>query len=160
MTPDTFSHVDESGRLSMVDVSGKDPTRRTARATSRVVTGHEACDDEPGPDGLYAVQRARLTGIVAAKQTPHLIPLCHPIGIDDIQISIVPCPNGWEIEAAVTTVGRTGVEMEALTACTYSALSLLGAVRERDPGAFMTSLTVREKTGGRSDWTRPDVPTR
>lgn len=158
MTQEAFSHVDGDGRLSMVDVSGKAPTLRTARAGCRILTRVSTAQLGPGPDSLDVVHKARLSGITAAKRTSDLIPLCHPIGLDDIQVDVLARPDGFEVSSTVTTVGRTGVEMEALAASAFCALSLLASLRTLDPGAKMIDLAVREKTGGKSDWGLATAP--
>jgi len=145
MDEHTLSHVDGSGKLQMVDVSAKEPTRRVARARCLVVTAETAA-------ALDAIQPSRLAGIQAAKQTASLIPLCHPLGLDNIQVDVAAHPRGLEVHAAVTTVARTGVEIEALTACAYCALSLLDALEAGGAPSRIAELAVLSKTGGKSDW--------
>jgi cyclic pyranopterin monophosphate synthase len=150
VTQGSFSHIDSAGRLRMVDVSSKEPTNRRARASCLVVTTADVAGLPPRSDGLDIIQTARLSGIHAAKLTAMLVPLCHPIDVSDIQVDVATEPRGVTIHSTVATVARTGVEMEALTACLYSALSILDSLRQIDPEARVMDLAVVEKSGGRS----------
>ncbi len=154
MSQEPFSHTDASGELRMVDVSAKQSTLRSARASCLVLTSVDALALPLLANGLSAVQSARLEGIQAAKRTAQLIPLCHSLGLDDIHIDVVAHPRGVKIISSATTISRTGVEMEALTASTFCALSLLEALGEFDPAAQMSKLMVIQKSGGKSDWER------
>ena len=158
-----FTHLAGDGQLRMVDVTEKEPTRRSAVAGCVV-----HCDVDPfslgaGTDGLDPIFAARLSGIQAAKRTASLIPLCHPINLNDVDVEVRPAPGGAEIRATVVTVNRTGVEMEALTACSFAALSLVSALAERGATASFDDVALLRKSGGRSgDWGRlvtdaPDV---
>lgn len=148
-----FSHLDASGKLRMVDVSGKSMTRRSSHASCLLVTtadltGLSANDVEP-------VHAARIAGILAAKQTATLVPLCHPLNVSDVQVDVTTVSRGLEIHAMIVTVDHTGVEMEALVACAFTALSLLSALLDADPDAHVEDLVLLEKTGGKSgDWGR------
>ena len=137
-----LTHVDGAGHARMVDVSGKDVTVRTATASGRVVVSPEVVALLRGagvPKG-DALAVARIAGIQAAKRTPDLVPLCHPIAI----------------HASVRTADRTGVEMEALTCVTVAGLALVDMVKAVDPAAVITDVRVETKTGGASgDWSRP-----
>ena len=144
MHEDELSHVDATGRLRMVDVSAKPVTRRTATASCLVVAAHEASDD--------LVLAARLAGILAAKRTSGLVPLCHPLAIDDVAVDVAPCARGYEVRAAVASTGRTGVEMEAMTAAAFCSLELATALHAAGHDAVLEGLRVLEKRGGRSDW--------
>ena len=160
MTEERLSHVDGTGRLQMVDVSSKDATVRTASARCVVLTQVATGSIPARADGLDAVQAARLAGIQAAKATSTLIPLCHPLGLDDVQVDVVAIGRGLEVRSSVTTVGRTGVEMEALTACAVCAVSLLASVATLDADARVAELAVAAKTGGKSDWVDAATPRR
>ena len=152
----SLTHIDEHGRARMVDVMAKPLTRRVALARCAVVTVADATEvlDE-SPDGLDAVEGARFAGIQAAKQTALLIPLCHPIHIDRITVDVTVEVHRIEISAVTEIVERTGVEMEALTACAIAALTLIKALIHADPEASIEDLTLWHKSGGRSgDWVR------
>lgn len=150
-----FTHVDRAGRLRMVDVSRKKTSRRTAEATCAVVTSFDVASLPPDPQGIDALHAARLAGVQAAKATATLIPLCHPLNLDDVDVEVTPSARGLEITATVVTMHHTGVEMEALTACAVAGLSLLDALSDVDPTATMEDLGLQRKSGGRSgDWGR------
>lgn len=139
----------------MVDVSEKRVTRRVAVASCRVVLAPETVADLSDlPKGdAYAV--ARLAGIQGAKRTAELVPLCHPLPLDSVEVDIGPDEAGVVIRARVVTTARTGAEMEALTACSTAALALYDMVKARDRGVTVTDLRLEEKHGGRSgSWTR------
>jgi cyclic pyranopterin phosphate synthase len=152
---DRLTHVDESGAARMVDVSGKDVTAREAVAAGRVLVSAEVVGLLRGagvPKGdTLAV--ARLAGIMGAKQTPALIPLCHPLALSSVTVDLVVGDDAVEITATVRTTDRTGVEMEALTAVTVGALALIDMVKAVDKHARITDVRVTAKSGGRSgDW--------
>ncbi|GAB3761065.1 cyclic pyranopterin phosphate synthase [Nocardioides ginsengisegetis] len=154
---DRLTHVDESGAARMVDVSGKDVTARTATASGRVLVSAEVVALLRGagvPKGdTLAV--ARLAGIMGAKQTPALIPLCHPLAISGVTVDLVVSDDSVDIAATVRTTDRTGVEMEALTAVSVAALTVVDMVKAVDKGAVITDVRVETKTGGKSgDWVR------
>ena len=154
---DQLTHVDETGAARMVDVSGKDVTARTATATGRVLTSPEVVALLRGagvPKGdTLAV--ARLAGIMGAKQTPALIPLCHPLSISGVTVDLAVTDAGVDIHATVRTTDRTGVEMEALTAVSVAALTVVDMVKAVDKGAVITDIRVETKSGGKSgDWVR------
>ena len=154
--PGGLTHIDERGRARMVDVTGKPLTRRVAVARCFVVTEVDTSQatDDVG-DGIDIVEAARFAGIQAAKQTASLIPLCHPIRIDGVQVDVVVRPHRFEVRAVTEIVERTGVEMEALTACAMAALTLVKALADLDPTASIEDLTLWHKSGGRSgDWER------
>jgi cyclic pyranopterin phosphate synthase len=152
-----LSHVDEAGAARMVDVSAKDVTARTARATGRVLVAPRVvellrADGLPKGDVLAV---ARIAGIMGAKRTPDLIPLCHPLSLSGVTIDLEVTDQAVEITATVRTTDRTGVEMEALTAVTVAALTIIDMVKAVDKGAVVTDVRVEEKTGGKSgDWRR------
>ena len=154
---DRLTHVDEAGAARMVDVSGKDVTARTATATGRVLVSAEVVALLRGagvPKGdTLAV--ARLAGIMGAKQTPSLIPLCHPLAISGVTVDLTVTDEGVDIAATVRTTDRTGVEMEALTAVSVAALTVIDMVKAVDKAAVITDVRVETKTGGKSgDWAR------
>jgi cyclic pyranopterin monophosphate synthase len=152
-----LTHVDESGAARMVDVSGKEVTAREAVAAGRVLVSPEVVALLRGagvPKGdTLAV--ARLAGIMGAKQTPALIPLCHPLAISSATVDLEVADDAVEIVATVRTTDRTGVEMEALTAVSVAALTVVDMVKAVDKGAVITDVRVESKSGGKSgDWTR------
>src|SRR5918998_3788796 len=157
MTEPRLSHVDETGAARMVDVSGKSVTDRTAVATGRVLVSRDVVellrgDGVPKGDALAV---ARLAGIMGAKQTPALIPLCHPLAISGVTVDLVVADDAVEITATVRTTDRTGVEMEALTAVSVAALTVVDMVKAVDKGAVITDVRVESKEGGKSgSWSR------
>jgi cyclic pyranopterin phosphate synthase len=149
------SHTDEAGKLKMVNVAGKRPTKRQALASCVVSTSADLSTLGPNRAGIEPVHAARLAGIQGAKQTPNLIPLCHPLNLDQIQVDLTVRTGQIEIAATVGATHRTGVEMEALTACAVAALSILSSLLKVDPGARIDDLVLLRKTGGKSDdWGR------
>jgi cyclic pyranopterin phosphate synthase len=159
---DGFTHFDERGASRMVDVSAKPVTRREARASGRV---------RMQPATLAAIvarafakgdvlEVARLAGIQGAKRTADLIPLCHPLGLDAVRLELEPePPNAVRIEATVTTTGRTGVEMEALTAVAAAALTVYDMCKAVDRAMTIDGVRLEEKSGGRSGDFRRDAAT-
>lgn len=156
-TQDRLTHIDEAGAARMVDVSGKDVTARTARASGRVLVAPRVIEllrGEGVPKG-DALAVARIAGIMGAKRTPDLIPLCHPLSLSGVTLDLSVADDAVEIRATVRTTDRTGVEMEALTAVSVAALTVIDMVKAVDKGAVITSVRVEEKTGGASgDWSR------
>ena len=147
-----LTHLDESGQARMVDVSGKDVTARTARASGRVLLSAEAVaalrsGQVPKGDALAV---ARIAGIQGAKKTPDLIPLCHPIGLHGVTVDLTVTDDGVDITAVARTADRTGVEMEALTSVSVAALALIDMIKAIDPAAVITNVRVDEKAGGKS----------
>jgi cyclic pyranopterin monophosphate synthase len=142
----------------MVDVSGKDVSVRTAIATGRVRVSPavvELLRGEGLPKG-DALAVARIAGIQAAKRTPDLVPLCHPIAIHGVTVDLAVARDAVEITATVRTADRTGVEMEALTCVAVAGLTVVDMVKAVDPAAVITDVRVESKTGGKSgDWHRP-----
>ena len=149
---DRLTHVDEAGAARMVDVSGKDVTAREAVAAGRVLVSSEVVDLLRGagvPKGdTLAV--ARLAGIMGAKQTPSLIPLCHPLALSSVTVDLVVNDDAVEITATVRTTDRTGVEMEALTAVAVAGLTVIDMVKAVDKRAVITDVRVLTKSGGAS----------
>jgi cyclic pyranopterin phosphate synthase len=157
---DGFTHIDESGAARMVDVSGKDVTARSATATGRVLVSDEVvrllrAGGMPKGD---AIAVARIAGIQAAKRTPDLVPLCHPIAVHGVEVALQVDDDAVAISATVRTADRTGVEMEALTCVAVAGLALIDMVKAVDPSASITDVRVERKTGGSSgDWRRGGV---
>ena len=154
-----FTHLDSEGRARMVDVGGKEVTQRRAVARARVTMQEETAqaltDGTVAKGDVLAV--ARVAGIQAAKRTSELIPLCHPLMLSSVQVDLTPGPSWVDIEATAETVDRTGVEMEALTACSVAALTVYDMCKARDRAMQVEALGLVEKSGGRSgDWHRPD----
>src|SRR6201998_3559590 len=152
-----LTHLDEAGRARMVDVSAKDVTVRTARASGRVLLSAEAVAalrDGTVPKG-DALAVARIAGITGAKRTPDLIPLCHPLAIHGVSVDLTVSDSGVEIIAQVRTADRTGVEMEALTSVSIAALTLIDMIKSVDKGAVITDVRLEAKEGGKSGtWRR------
>jgi cyclic pyranopterin phosphate synthase len=152
-----LTHLDEAGAARMVDVSGKEVTARTARATGRVLVAPRVIEllrGEGVPKG-DALATARIAGIMGAKRTPDLIPLCHPLAISGVTLDLAVTDDSVDITATVKTTDRTGVEMEALTAVSVAALTVVDMVKAVDKAAVITDVRVEEKTGGKSgDWAR------
>ncbi|KQQ00712.1 MULTISPECIES: cyclic pyranopterin monophosphate synthase MoaC [unclassified Rathayibacter] len=147
-----LTHVRGDGAVHMVDVGGKEVTARTAVAEGFVVTTAEvvrllAQGELPKGEALGV---ARIAGIMGAKATSTLIPLCHPLVLDGVDIDLEPSGDRVRIEARVRTSGRTGVEMEALTAVTVAALTVYDMLKAVDRGAVITDVRVLAKAGGRS----------
>jgi cyclic pyranopterin phosphate synthase len=152
-----LAHVDAQGKAHMVDVTGKAVTPRLAVARCAVRTSADAAALLSEPyDGVDLAETARVAGIMAAKRTSDLIPLCHPIRLEGIEVGIRSGPLGFEVAAVAAVTERTGVEMEALTACAAAGLVLLQALAKSDPQAWIDGLTLWHKSGGRSGrWDRP-----
>ncbi|AHH93926.1 cyclic pyranopterin monophosphate synthase MoaC [Kutzneria viridogrisea] len=154
-----LSHVDASGAARMVDVSGKQPGARVAVATGVLRTTAEVLDLLRS-DGLPkgdALATARIAGIMGAKRTPDLVPLCHPIALTGVKVELDPGVDEVRITATVKTTDRTGVEMEALTAVTVAGLTLHDMVKAVDPAAVLDAVRVERKEGGKTGtWTRPE----
>lgn len=152
-----LTHLDEEGRARMVDVGGKPTSARTARAACRVVVSPDtaarlAAGDLPKGD---AVTVARIAGIAAAKRTWELVPLCHQVRLDAVEVEVTVDPGSGVVEVVAETraADRTGVEMEALTAASVAALTIYDMVKAVERGARITDLRLVEKTGGaRGDW--------
>ncbi len=152
-----LTHVDESGAATMVDVAGKAVTSRIATASGRLCTTAEvvqALRGEDLPKG-DAVAVSRLAGIMGAKRTSDLIPLCHPIALHKVEVDLEFESDSVMIKALTKTADRTGVEMEALTAVSVTGLTLIDMVKAVDPAAYLTDIRVESKTGGKTgSWQR------
>ncbi|WP_106849704.1 cyclic pyranopterin monophosphate synthase MoaC [Blastococcus sp. Marseille-P5729] len=152
-----LTHVDSSGQARMVDVSGKEVTARQATATARLLTTPDVVallrgEGVPKGDALAV---ARVAGIAAAKRTPGLIPLCHPIAIHSVKVELEVVDDGVLISATVRTADRTGIEMEALTSAAVAGLNLIDMVKAVDPAASITDVRVEQKLGGKTgQWNR------
>jgi len=154
---DRLTHTDESGAARMVDVSGKTATSREATASGRVLVSAQVVSLLRG-EGVSkgdALAVARVAGIMAAKSTSSLIPLCHPLAISGVTVDLTVTDESVDIVATVRTDDRTGVEMEALTAVSVAALTVVDMVKAVDKAAVITGIQVEAKSGGKSgDWTR------
>jgi cyclic pyranopterin phosphate synthase len=156
-----LTHLDPLGRARMVDVTPKDPTHRRALARCRVfmdpdTTTKVASNAISKGDVLGA---ARIAGIQAAKRTADLIPLCHPLLVGSVYVNFTIGDDYVEVESQVETVDRTGVEMEAMTACAVAALTVYDMCKSSDRSMTIGELALWEKTGGRSGtWRRPGPP--
>jgi cyclic pyranopterin monophosphate synthase len=157
MTEPRLTHLRDDGSAHMVDVTDKAVTRRTASAQAVLVTRDDvvaAIADGSLPKG-EAIGTARIAGIMAAKQTSTLIPLCHPLPLTKLDIDITPQGDRVLVVATATTKGVTGVEMEALTAASIAALTLYDMIKAVDNRAVITDVMVLAKAGGKSgDWSR------
>lgn len=139
----------------MVDVAAKDVSVRTAVAEGRVVTRAALAIAEESVAKGDVVATARIAGIMGAKRTPDLIPMCHPIAVHGVVVDIEPGDGVVEVRATVKTADRTGVEMEALTAVTVACLTIIDMTKAVDPEATIEGVQVVSKTGGKSgDWHR------
>lgn len=147
-----LTHFDEQGAAHMVDVSDKAVTARVATAKGRVVMAPEtrAMIEEGRAKKGDVLSVARLAGIMGAKKTPDLIPLCHPLAITKVSVDLSYAEDGVEIEATVKTTGQTGVEMEALTAVNIAALTVYDMVKAVDKTMQITDIRVVLKDGGKS----------
>jgi len=158
MAPSRFTHLDPLGRARMVDVTAKDPSHRRAVARCRVHMASETssaiASGAISKGDVLAV--ARVAGIQAAKQAAQLLPLCHPLLVGSVYVNFRIEDNYVEIETQVDTVDRTGVEMEAMTACGVAALTIYDMCKSIDRSMTIGDLALWEKTGGRSGtWRRP-----
>ncbi|HEY5246874.1 MAG TPA: cyclic pyranopterin monophosphate synthase MoaC [Dermatophilaceae bacterium] len=158
MTEPRLTHLRTDGSAYMVDVSAKAVTVRSASAAGRVLLSAGAvaalrAGTVPKGDALAV---ARIAGIQAAKRTPDLIPLAHPIGVHAVEVDLMVTDEGVDVSATVRTADRTGVEMEALTAVAVGALALIDMVKAVDRHARISDVRVTAKSGGRSaDWVEP-----
>ena len=161
MTDARLTHIDEQGRARMVDVGAKEPRERRARARARVRMSPAcaaAVQAGEAPKG-EVLATARLAGVQAAKHTGHLIPFAHPIELSfiDVSATIDPELGIVEILGEAHAIARTGVEMEAMTACAVAALTVYDMVKGLERGVAIEQVVLLEKTGGRSDWQRTDA---
>jgi cyclic pyranopterin phosphate synthase len=157
MTGARLTHVDETGAARMVDVTAKAVTERVATAAGRVLVSPEVIGLLRGagvPKG-DAIAVARIAGIMGAKRTPDLVPLCHPIALHGVTVDIQVADDAVEITATTRTADRTGVEMEALTSVAVAGLAVIDMVKAVDPRAVITDVRLLSKSGGKKgDWVR------
>ena len=153
----SLSHVNDKGEANMVDVSSKTESVRIATASGKVIMKPEvlsAIANGQTPKG-DVIATARIAGIMGAKKTSELIPLCHPIAIHQVEINLTIEKDGVAISAMVKTSDRTGVEMEALTAVSVAGLTLIDMIKAMDPHAAISNIQVDTKSGGKTgDWQR------
>jgi cyclic pyranopterin phosphate synthase len=145
-----LSHYDGAGRARMVDVSGKSVTRRTAEASAFVAMKPAVLAALPKNPKGDPLEVARLAGIMAAKRTSELIPMCHPLNLSLIDVNCRLCENGVAITSKVTTTAETGVEMEALVAASIAALTVYDMCKAQDKGIEIREIALEHKTGGKS----------
>lgn len=157
-----FSHIDRKGEARMVDIGAKEVTRRVAVAAATVQTTRETIEllvrGELAKGNVIAV--AKIAGIMAAKRTADLIPLCHPLSLEDVDIDMVIGDHSIDIRSRVSLTGRTGAEMEALTAVSIAALTIYDMCKAVDRRMEIGGIRLLEKSGGRSGHFRRDEPAR
>jgi cyclic pyranopterin phosphate synthase len=154
-----LSHYDRAGRARMVDVSGKKPGRREAEASAFVAMKPAVLAALPKNPKGDPLEVARIAGIMAAKRTAELIPMCHPLPLARVDVEMRLCENGVAIVSKVATTAQTGVEMEALVAVTVSALTVYDMTKGMDKGIEIREIVLERKTGGKSgDYRRPQRP--
>jgi len=146
----TLSHFDSSGRATMVDVSGKQPSRRTATASALVELSAEVLAALPSNPKGNPLEVARFAGIQGAKRTADLIPMCHPLALSHIDLQAEITDHGVRIVATATTTAATGVEMEALTAAAVAALTVYDMTKALDKGIVIRNVQLEAKSGGKS----------
>jgi cyclic pyranopterin phosphate synthase len=152
---DKLSHYDEAGVARMVDVSGKQETKRTARAHAFVRIRPDVLAKLPSNPKGNPLEVARVAGIMAAKRTSELIPMCHPLPLSHVDVETAVEAAGVRIQTIASTTGQTGVEMEALTAASVAALTVYDMTKALDKGIEIQDVYLLEKTGGKSgDWKR------
>lgn len=153
-----LTHLDDQGAARMVDVGGKQPTARAAIASGRIRMSQAALiaiRDGSGPKG-DVLAAARIAGIMAAKQTGTLIPLCHPLALDAVTVDFAFEDDGLRVTARASLTGKTGVEMEAMTATSVSLLTIYDMAKAIDKGMVIDEIRLIEKTGGKSGTWRAD----
>jgi cyclic pyranopterin monophosphate synthase len=148
--PKKLSHYDGAGRARMVDVSGKSPTRRKAEASAFVEVSPAVLAALPHNPKGDPLEVARIAGIMAAKRTAELIPLCHPLPLALVDVDLRLCENGVAITSKVATTAETGVEMEALVAASVSALTVYDMCKGADKGIVIREIALERKSGGKS----------
>jgi cyclic pyranopterin phosphate synthase len=145
-----LSHYDDAGHARMVDVSGKAPTRRAAEASAFVRINPEVLQTLPKNPKGDPFEVARIAGIMAAKRTSELIPLCHALPLSHVDVEMRLCENGVAIATKVVTTAETGVEMEALVAAGISALTIYDMLKAMDKGIEIREIVLERKSGGKS----------
>src|SRR6476469_2667877 len=148
--PKKLSHYDHSGRARMVDVSGKAPSKREAEASGFVAVKSEVLKALPSNPKGDPLEVARIAGIMAAKRTSELIPMCHPLPLSHIAVEMHVCANGVAITSKVTTTAVTGVEMEALVAASIAALTVYDMCKALDKAIAVREVVLQRKSGGKS----------
>jgi cyclic pyranopterin phosphate synthase len=148
--PKKLSHYDHSGRSRMVDVSAKSPTKREAEASAFVLLKPKVLKVLPKNPKGDPLEVARLAGIMAAKRTADLIPMCHPLPLSHVDVQMRLCENGVAIASKVTTTAGTGVEMEALMAASVAALTVYDMLKALDKGIEIREIVLERKSGGKS----------
>ena len=148
--PSRLSHFDEAGQASMVDVSAKQPTRRTATASAFVELSSAVLAALPANPKGDPLQVARIAGIQAAKRTADLIPMCHPLALTHVDVGATIVAGGVRITSSAATTGPTGVEMEALTAAAVSALTVYDMTKALDKAIVIRNVQLESKTGGKT----------
>jgi len=148
--PKKLSHYDGSGRARMVDVSGKPATRREAEASGFVEVSPAVLTALPTNRKGDPLEVARIAGIMAAKRTSELIPMCHPLPLSLVDVEVRVCENGLAITSKVATTAETGVEMEALTAVSVAALTIYDMLKAADKGIAIREVVLQHKSGGKS----------
>jgi cyclic pyranopterin phosphate synthase len=145
-----LSHYDRAGRARMVDVSGKSATRREAEASGFVAINPAVLAALPSNRKGDPLEVARVAGIMAAKRTSELIPMCHPLPLSLVDVEVRVCENGLAITSKVATTAETGVEMEALTAVSVAALTIYDMLKAADKGIEIREIVLERKSGGKS----------
>ena len=145
-----LSHFDRTGRARMVDVSGKSATRREAEASAFVAISAAVLRALPSNPKGDPLEVARVAGIMAAKRTSDLIPMCHPLPLSLVDVEVRVCENGLAITSKVATTAETGVEMEALTAVSVAALTIYDMLKAADKGIEIREIVLERKSGGKS----------
>lgn len=148
--PQKLSHYDRAGRARMVDVSAKSATRREAEASGFVAVSPEVLAALPANPKGDPLEVARIAGIMAAKRTSELIPMCHPLPLALVDVEVRVCENGLAITSKVATTAETGVEMEALTAVSVAALTIYDMLKAADKGIAIREIVLERKSGGKS----------
>jgi cyclic pyranopterin phosphate synthase len=148
--PKKLSHYDSAGQARMVDVSTKSATKREAEASAFVAVKPEVLEALPSNPKGDPLEVARIAGIMAAKRTSELIPMCHPLPLSFVDVAVRVCENGLAISSKVTTTAETGVEMEALVAASVSALTLYDMLKAADKGIEIRNVVLERKSGGKS----------
>lgn len=148
--PKKLSHYDRSGQARMVDVSGKSATEREAEASGFVAVRPEVLNALPSNPKGGPLEVARIAGIMAAKRTSELIPMCHPLPLAHVDVTVRVCENGLAITSKVATTAETGVEMEALVAVSVAALTVYDMLKAADKGIEIRDIVLQRKSGGKS----------
>jgi cyclic pyranopterin phosphate synthase len=148
--PNKLSHYDRAGRARMVDVSGKSATKREAEASGFVAIRPAVLAALPSNPKGDPLEVARVAGIMAAKRTWELIPMCHPLPLSLVDVEVRVCENGLAITSKVATTAETGVEMEALTAVSVAALTIYDMLKAADKGIEIREIVLERKSGGKS----------